>query len=435
MIQIFRSITKTIEIFMKKIYSLFTIVILTCILFVTYSCKTESTEKYNFTQNYIKNGKPDIMSFIVDLKEAGCYEEHSVIVNRYYHSRIYRIKFNIPNELEIPENFTNVLKNSKDPIQIAKVKDAIEKAKNIHEEKVEKFNKACQLLMHGFNQLKSKAKDSLLLSNKDTLAIAIRFDTIPDWGINNPDITFKLGKLQQWVYGKKDAIFAYIVKGDKENSIIFGYNSMIREDDDKVVFCEPDTALMEHTMLDYINTRKVRSTDVNYEYSNVGSCYGNYTTNYEGNKDDVFAILRRPQYKSSKSVGKLFFVPLTQNEKKDFVSKLHRKLDNVAISQHYTNLWFYMNDAYLDDGVCFHLYTQYYEGGMPPIHKNADDNYDRKAIDKLRNYILYAYITSDGLYILRLNSTQSVYVPYDWMHIKKCVDFNYEYCDLTKEGA
>ena len=41
----------------------------------------------------------------------------------------------------------------------------------------------------------------------------------------------------------------------------------------------------------------------------------------------------------------------------------------------------------------------------------------------------------EGLHILRLNTTKSIFVPYDWIHIKKCVDFDYEYCDLTKEGA
>lgn len=420
---------------MKKIYSLFTIVILACML-VTYSCKGDNVNTYNFTNNYIHDGKPDIMSFITDLKEAGCYENHTIEIDRFYQTKRYNLILDCPTEFEIPEKFTKILEKSKDPIQIAKVKDAIERAKKIHEEKKASFNKAYQLLMHGVEQFKGISKDSLCIREKDTVAIAITFDNTPKrfWKNNQTESIF--GKMSNWVYGRKEAYYVYAIKGNTDKRIYFEYTSQLREDIDKIAFREPDTSLIEKTLLDHISTHKVSSVDVSYEYTSKVNPINN---------DSIFLLynrhIRNGFYNCQKSVGKHFFIPLTENERNDFVTQLNKKLEKNILSHHYAKIWYTSNGDKDRDIISFRIIAQYYQGGMPQIPKDADmmffNMYDNtnEAMDKLRHYVIYGCIFHGGLHILRLNSTQSISIPYNWDRIKKCVDFDYEYYDITKEGA
>ena len=426
-----------IKMIMKNILSITTTIVLVCILSVTYSCKG-NTEDLCLTNNYIHEGNPDVLSFISDLKEAGCYTHNSVIVERFYHTCYYHAYLSCPTKMEIPEKFTKVLKNSKDPIQIAKVKDAIEQAKKIHEEKVEKFNKAYQLLMYGFKQFKSKANDSICLSDKDTIAIAITFDTtLKECDVVPPFDSTLVSKIQEWTIGKNETLLVYAVKGNESNRILFVYKSALPEDTNKIVFYDPDTTLIEHTMLKHLNSRKVRSVDVSYEYTSKVD---------PANNDSIRSVFQKYGYEnSSKSVGKHFFIPLTEKERSTFVNELVSDMDTIFHSQHNTKIYWNASDIKLKDDITdetfiFVLSSDYYEGKMPPIPKDANMSslyydYELKEEEKLRHYYLRGILTPDGLHILRLKTTQSAYIPHDWIHIRKCVDFDYEYCDLTKEGS
>ena len=438
-----------IKMIMKNILSTITTIVLVCILSVTYSCKNNDKEVYHFTKSYIDtNGNPDMMSFISDLKEAGCYEYRKVLVQRYHHVREYHINLFCPTELEIPEKFTKVLKNSKDPIQIEKVKDAIEKAKNVHAQEVASFNKAYQLLTYGLEQLKNKAKDSLkLIDNKDTLMMAFTFDTFPrkSWLQDAYIKTLSdYGKIDAWTFGRDECVLVYIKKGEESNSIKLVYKSSFREDESKVAFCEPDTTLIEKTLLDHLNTLPTRSVDVSYKYTRK--------VNPANNKKIFQLLIKNGCYNShAKAVGKHYFIPLSQEKDHNFISELTEKIHNVVMSQHFSNIrWTMFDDKlinYLSNNTfVFELDALYYENGMPPmpikyldkskenIYK-YDPDYPIERIAKSRHYYLRGILTPEGLHILRLNTTQSIYVPHDWIHIKKCVDFDYEYYDITKEGA